>query len=226
MALNVTMRALRAAYLVLVVLAVLLAAPAVSADERQYTRLDGAMTWGVAGFEIATTAALMLRLSVWRGPMEEGAEGLLLTAPFLIGTGSGVAGGLWCLPPRIPLGLHGGLYTGLAAGLATALVRGALSEGGTLRFDSVAGIGALVGIAPGLLIGALEVDPDDPLAAWLGGPPAGFLGGVVVAGILAVVAFLSGNDPGGAGAGDQLIGWPIFAGLATGLVVATGSVLE
>lgn len=211
----------------LVLAAALLLAPmAASAEDPEYGSGVGAATWGVVGFEVATAAALILRMSVWAGPMQEGAEGLLLTAPLLVGGASGTAGWAFCLPPRVALGLHGGLFTGLAAGLGAGLVRGALSEGGTLRFDAMTGIVALAGTVPGLLVGALEADPDDPLLLWMAGPPAGFLAGIVIAAVVAVVAFLSGNDPGGGGGGDQLIGWPIFGGLTTGLVVAVGSVVE
>lgn len=182
------------------------------------------MVWGVVGVELAGFTAVVLRVGVWPD-MGDTEEGLVLSSPLLVGAGSGVAGWAWCLPPRVALALHGGLYTALATGLATALVRGALSLGGTLRFDALAGAGALVGAIPGILVGGLEVDPDDPLEVWLGAPPGGMLAGVVAAAVVAIAAFLSGNDP-GAGGGDQLIGWPIFAGLATGLVVATGSVVD
>lgn len=210
--------------IVLLAAALLLAASPASAEPRQFERIDGAFVWGIAGLEVSFTAAMILRMTVWDGPMQGPGEGLLLTAPFVVAAATGVGGYLWCLPPRLALGLHGGLYTGLAAGLGAGLVRGALSEAGTLRFDSLAGVAALVGTVPGLLLGSLEVDPDDPLAFWLGGPPGGMLVGVVGAAILAVSLFLSGNDP-GPGTGDQVVGWPIFAGLAGGLVLATGSVV-
>lgn len=207
----------------LVTAALVLASPAARAEETN-PRVTGAFVWGITGFEVATTSVLMLRFTYLSGDLAEPGEGLLLTAPFLVGTAVGIAAYLWCLPPRVGHALHGGMYTGLLAGLGEALVRGALALDGTLRFDRYAGIAALVGTIPGILIGALEVEPDDPLQFWLGGPPAGMLAGVVIAGVLAVVLFLSGNDP-GPGTGDQVIGWPIFAGLAGGLVVASGSVI-
>lgn len=206
-----------------VVAALLLLPSAAAAEPRRFTRLEGGAMWGAAAFEIAETAALILRMT-YLTDTEGPSEGILLTAPFVVGAGAGVAGGLWCLPPRVALALHGGLYTGLAAGLATALIRGALTADGTLRFIRYEGIAALVGTVPGLLVGGLEADANDSLTYWFAGPPAGLLAGVVLAGILAVSMFLSGNDP-GPGTGDQVIGWPIFAGLATGLVVATGSVV-
>lgn len=209
------------------VVALLLAPGRARADAPEpETPLDAALIWGIAAFEIAETAALILRIGVWPGDMQEGVEPLLLTAPLFLGASIGTAEYFVRAPSSIAKAGHGGLWTGIAVGLATGLVRAALrGRGPGMLLDGISGLAALGGTLPGIVLGATSVEGSTETKWWLAAPPAGFMIGVILAGVILVGSFVVASDP-GPRVGGQLVGWPIFAGLSGGLAVASAFALD
>jgi hypothetical protein len=197
----------------LVALGLLLAPTPAQADER----LDDSFLFFASSLEITTMAGIYLEVGVFP-PVEDNGLRLLGLTLGSMGVSALVAylayQGEWS--PRIAAAMHGALWSGLDLFILGCVLPFAVGDDrdGLEVTPASWALGA-VGLVEGAVAGAILVDEWETDVWMLSG--VGFLGALLLAGIVAGIGTVSGwsNDQVGQG-----IGWSLFTGLTLTITAA------